>query len=479
MSFKKGVNALVWDMTNLFSNQVLKFVLSVYLARLLEPKDFGVVGMAMVFINFANLLAGFGLGASIINKKEPTLKELSSIFYLNLFIGIIFSVAGILGSPYIGTFYNNKLIGEVFQVLSIVILLKSLVIVQNALLYKDINFKTISIIQIVVNVLTAILGVTLAYLGYGVWSLVIMNVSREVLYAITIWLYSKWRPLLFFKLGLIKSYILYGKDIFLSGLITNFSSKLDTLLIGKYTNATQLGYYTRSRSFQVMINNFTGRSLGKVLFPIISKEKDPDRINTIYWSVFIKTIMIVFLLIGILYSIGDELFILLFTRKWENSIPIFKILILASFYMPLEAIFKSYIKGIGKSMILLKTDTIKAVLLLLTFIPIFWGNINLFLWLFLLHHIVAVGFNFMIINRISKNKDNYIILLNTIKIFFIFIISIFLTKEINQFYNFDLILNLIIQALNFLAIYIVLLLVFNKNDISELVILVKSFNKNI
>ena len=367
MNKNKGISSLVWDMTNLFSNQIVRFILSIYLARLLEPREFGVVGMAMVYITISNLIMGFGFSASIVNKDSPKETELSTIFYLNLAFGLVFSVLGFFGSPYIGEFYGDELVGEVFQVLSLIIFLKSLSIVQNALLIKAIDFKAISIIQMVVNIITAILGIFLAYLGYGVWSLVIMNITREFLYTVSVWMYSKWKPLFYFNLSIIKDYLNYGKNVFLSAMITGLSNNLDTLLIGKFTNATSLGFYTRSRSFEALINNFTGRSLGKVLFPIISKEKDPVKIDKIYWSVFKKVVIIVFLLLGILYSVGEELFIVLFTEKWRESIPIFKILIIGSFYQPLNAIFKSFIKGIGNSKMLLKSDILKTLLLLITF----------------------------------------------------------------------------------------------------------------
>jgi len=472
MNKNKGISSLVWDMTNLFSNQIVRFILSIYLARLLEPREFGVVGMAMVYITISNLIMGFGFSASIVNKDSPKETELSTIFYLNLAFGLVFSVLGFFGSPYIGEFYGDELVGEVFQVLSLIIFLKSLSIVQNALLIKAIDFKAISIIQMVVNIITAILGIFLAYLGYGVWSLVIMNITREFLYTVSVWMYSKWKPLFYFNLSIIKDYLNYGKNVFLSAMITGLSNNLDTLLIGKFTNATSLGFYTRSRSFEALINNFTGRSLGKVLFPIISKEKDPVKIDKIYWSVFKKVVIIVFLLLGILYSVGEELFIVLFTEKWRESIPIFKILIIGSFYQPLNAIFKSFIKGIGNSKMLLKSDILKTLLLLITFIPLFWGNITIFLWLFITHHFLAIIYNFFVIGKFSK-----VSFLKSILFFLTIMVITFLTGLLifymGEYFSFGMFTGLFLKSLTFGFIFLLLIFIFFNEEVNEIKEIIK------
>ena len=481
MSRKKGISSLIWDMTNLFSNQIVRFILSIYLARLLEPREFGVVGMAMVYIALTNMIIGFGFGASIINKKDPKQVELSTIFYVNVFFGALLTIIGLIGSPFVGNFYNDKLVGEVFQVLSIIIFIKSLTIVQNSLLHKSIDFKGISIIHIAVNIITAIVGVILAYRGYGVWSLVIMNVLREILYTISIWFYSKWRPLFYFKISSIYEYLKFGRDIFFSTMVNNFSGKLDTLLIGKYTSATYLGYYTRSRSFQTMINDLTGRSVGKVLFPIFSKEEDLSKINSIFWKVYDLVFTTVFFLIGLFYIIGDELFIILFTEKWKASIPIFKILILASFFQPLNILFKSYIKGIGKSKILLRSEFVKSGLLLLTFIPLFWGNVYLFLYLFIAQRILAILFNDRIIfglNEVGSNelKSIFVFRIKQICITFLAILS----ASSIQFIGLEnTISNLFFEGILFSVFFLILLYNFDKKNFYDKLKLLKNIKSNL
>jgi len=462
MKTKSLKNSFLWDLTNLFSQQILKFIFSIVLARLLSPADFGVVGIAMVYISISNMLVGFGLSDSIINKKNPTQEHLSTIFFLNICVGFLFCVISYFSAPLIAVFFRNELVEVVLKYLSIIIFIKSFSIVQHSLFFKKIDFKSISISHIFVSAISAIIGCLMAYFGYGVWSLVVMAITSELLFALFLWFYSVWRPSFQFNLNSVKSYILYGKDIFISNSAVVLSEKLDTILIGKFFNAATLGFYSRSRSFQVLINNFTGRSLGKVSFPIFSAETNKKKSELLFYKLQKMVIIVILLMIGVLHLISEELFLFLFTEKWEASIPIFKILIISSFYKPLNALFKSFIKGTIGSKLLLKTDIIKQSLLLLVFIPLFYNNLQLFLIFFFIHHLLSVFYNFYLINKFTSINVSALVVC-FLKSIFIVIISYLLVKLISIKFN-SYLLIILFNSILFLTSYVVFLYIFAKDD---------------
>lgn len=398
---KKGISGVFWDLIGKFSNQAVTFIVSIFLARLLTPEDFGLVGMVMVIIPIAQVFMTLGLGASLVQKKEVSHQLYSSVFWINIFVGLILTIVFFLSAPVIAEFYERSELIELIQITSLVFVISSFGIVQTLRFTKEIDFKTLAKVNVSTSVISGIIGISLAYLNFGVYALIYQKLSSTFLTVFIYWIISKWRPSFHFSISELKSIVGFSSNFFLDGFITTVYNKLDVLMIGKIFHASSLGYYTRAQTLDTMVNNFSSSSLTSVFFPLISKIQDNiPKIKLLYQ----KSILLVgFVSIGLtswLFLVSEELFILLFTEKWNYSAQLFKIMAIVGFTYPIGSIMISIIIGMGyagKNMVLgfyRKTFGIIALI-----IGYFYG-LEAFLYACIARNLIGLVINMLFIKTI-------------------------------------------------------------------------------
>lgn len=361
-NLSKGVNAFSWELGGRVVSNGVIFLISVILARLLSVEDFGLVGMAIVFISFTKAMMNLGLSSAIIQKKEITSLQLSTVFYINLFLGVI--VTGILYfiSPLVGLFYENELVGEIFQVLSLVFVITSLSQVQTAILKRNLSFKELNIRTVVGQFLGGAVGIIMAFNEFGVWSLVIQYLIAELTGLILLWSVSGWRPELKFQMKSISDLWMYGRNLYLASLLNETRVRLDVLIIGKIFNPYDLGLYTRSKTFTNLINNYLTTSVANVSFPLLSKIQDDKGKFQQYFLQVIKLISAYgYVIIVPLYLLIDQAIIILFGAKWIGSVPYAKILIAGALAIPLNSLVLNFAKAYGNSRIVLRLSIFKQI----------------------------------------------------------------------------------------------------------------------
>lgn len=189
---------ILWDIIGKFGSQIISFIISIILTRLLQPEEYGIMGMAMVVIGFAHVFLDLGFNRAIIQKKDTSAIQLASVFYLNTFVAFILTIACYFIASPLSIFYNQPLIKPVFRVLSISFLLNGLNLVPSSILYKKFQYKLNSILVLIASLLSGIVGVLMAYNGFGVWSLVAQSLISSFLIMVLNFIYAKWTPLFFF-----------------------------------------------------------------------------------------------------------------------------------------------------------------------------------------------------------------------------------------------------------------------------------------
>jgi O-antigen/teichoic acid export membrane protein len=347
---KKSAIALMWDVSGLLINRGSGFFISILLARLLSPAEFGLVGMAAVFIAISQVFIDVGFAAALIQRKENSDLVYSSVFYFNIFSGLILTILFYFLAPLIGNFYENLEVTAIVRWLSLSFLFSSFNQVQSAILMKQLNFKALTIRNIIASLIGGTFGVIAAFQGLGVYALVIQTLSSAFISTILLWSISSWKPSFLFSFKELKGLLGYSSYVFFDHLVSAAFHKLDVLIIAKVFSPATLGFYSRAVSLKDQVTIYSSTSIQKIFFPVLSSLKDDLKE---YAKVYFKVVSIVsflsFFLTGLLFLMGKEIFIGLFGVKWEASVPMFEVLVLGVCNYPLSGMMVNAFMSMGLS----------------------------------------------------------------------------------------------------------------------------------
>lgn len=365
MSLRKQATAgLVWTFAQQFGNQIISFVVSIVLARILLPEEFGLIGMVLVFITIGKALTDAGLTQSLIRGREVDQEDLSTVFFFNLFASIlvyllIFSIA-----PLIADFYDQEALVKIIRVLTLTFIISAFGAVQNTRLTRIMDFKTQMVISLPSTIASGILGVGLAYAGFGVWSLVWMRIAAASIVTIQLWVYSKWVPSLMFSMKKFKDHFNFGYKLTLSGLLDTVFSNIYIIVIGKYFAASQVGFYTRARTMQKLPVSNIASALNKVTYPLFAQIQDDNvRLKRVYKQIMQMVVFIIAPILVFAAVLAEPVFRLLLTEKWLPAVPYFQILCVSGILYPLNSYNLNVLKVKGRSGLFLKLEIIKKLLI--------------------------------------------------------------------------------------------------------------------
>lgn len=371
----KSKKALVWDLSGTFLRQISVLLVSIVLARILDPIEFGIIGMSMVFIAIAEVFTDAGFTSGLIQQKNSKEIAYSSVFYVNLIIGIIVSLLIVISAHYIAVFYEEPRIEKILYFLAVIPPIAAIGQVQKAILTKEINFKSLTIRDLVATLLGGIFGIVAAFSELGVYSLVIQQITMVVVGTAMLWYATGWKPKLEFSMGEIKKLFVFSSYVFADTLLRRVFLKIDTIFIGKYFSPVILGFYSRAESLISQVGSYTTASINKVLFPLFSQiQDDYITLKKTYLRAFSIITGLIILLIGIIYFLANEIIILLFGEKWEQSVIIFKILLLGIIVEPHKGMIGKVILSKGLSKLHFKFGLLARFLRLLSIVGgIFYG----------------------------------------------------------------------------------------------------------
>ncbi|GAA5034621.1 lipopolysaccharide biosynthesis protein [Marivirga lumbricoides] len=346
----RSATAFAWNIAGTILKQGSGFLISIFLARLLEPAEFGLVGMAMVFITVSQVFIDVGFASALIQNKDNTNLTYSSIFYLNFAAGLVLTAIFYFSAPFIGDFYDNPEIASLIRWLSLIFVFNSLNLVQTAIFTKELNFKVLTLRNVIASASGGILGVICAFQGYGVYSLVVQQISMAVLSTILLWYSSSWKPDLRFSFFEVKRLTGFSAFVFFDQFISTIFKQLDILFIGKVFSASVLGFYSRASSLKDQVIVYTSQSLVKVFYPVLSNLQDQHKeYSRVYFKVVSVVAFVSYGLTGLLYIMGSDIIILLFGEKWIPSIAIFQVLVLAVCVFPINGMMVNAFMSKGKS----------------------------------------------------------------------------------------------------------------------------------
>jgi teichuronic acid exporter len=313
-----------------YSSVVAGIFIGATLARLLTPKEFGIVAIISVFITFFNLLSRFGISAAIVQHKSLTDDDISSIFTFSIVLGLVLAIIFFFLSPFIASFYNEPILTNLSRLMAVSLLFNSLQIVPNALNLKKLRFKEIGIISVVVNLVTGIIAIILAYIGFSYYALIINSILSGLFLFIAYYYLDPVKPSLVIRLSSIRKIAKFSIFQFLFHFINYFAGNTDNLLIGKYFTASALGFYDKAYKLMLMpVQNLTF-VITPVLHPVLSEyQNEKDVIYNAYYKIVKLLAIIGFPLSIFLYFNASEVVKIIYGTQWDQSIPVFKLLALA------------------------------------------------------------------------------------------------------------------------------------------------------
>lgn len=360
---KKAIHGLKWSLIDSVSLRSITFVIGIILARLLTPKDFGVIGMITIIIALSNTLTTSGFGSALIRKRDCNKEDFSTVFWYNLGVGTALYFLMFLLADSISSFFQEPILKSIIQVLSIVIVLESLSMVQSTILTKNVDFKLQAKISIISSVLAGILGIFLALLGMGVWSLVVKQLTQSMISALLLWFWNKWRPVLHFNKQSFKELFYFGYKLTLSSLINTIYRNIYYLVIGKFFSSQELGYYTRASQFAELPSSNIDLIIKRVTYPVMAEIKDnPSKLKYGYKMMIQGTMLVTFVVMLLLAAVAEPLVITLIGNKWRNSIEYLQLLSFLSMMYPLNSLNLNILNVTGRSDLSLKLEVLKRLL---------------------------------------------------------------------------------------------------------------------
>lgn len=359
----KTVKGVIWSSIDRFTTKGISFVFSMLIARMLLPSDYGVIAMLGIFMAVSQCFIDSGFGTALIRKKDRTETDFCTVFYFNIVVSCFFYALLWLASPYIARFYDMPLLESVTKVWGLNLIIGSLAGIQNAKLSIAIDFKSRAKISVITTLFTGIVGLWLAYRGYGVWALVYQGLSSGILNVILLWLIVRWRPKLIFSWKSFKELFSFGSKLLTSYLLSTIYENIYTIVVGKCFSAQSLGVYSRADSLaQFPSSNITG-VLQSVTFPVLSTIQDEEeRLANAYRRFLRLSAFIIFPLMLGLSAVADPFIRLVLTDKWEGAIYLLQILCFALMWYPIHAINLNLLQVKGRSDYFLKLEVYKKVL---------------------------------------------------------------------------------------------------------------------
>lgn len=474
----KTVSSVGWKFLGSLTSYSITFIVGIILARLLGPDEYGLIGIILVFVTLFNGIADGGFSTALIRERDVKDVDYSTTFITNFLLSIGMSGAMFLAAPWIAVFFGREELVDLSRMMALCVVFNALSIIQQTKLIIELDFKKQALGTVLASLLSGIVGIAMAYKGFGVWSLVGQQLSRYVFYALVLWVIMRWWPKMIFSIVSFKKLWSFGWKILASSLISNLWNELNQIVIGKCYSSTDLGYYTRGREYVNIASQNLTMVVQTVSYPALSKiQDDNERLKRAYKKVITVTMLVTFVLVFGMAGCAKQLILVLIGEQWLPCVTMLQLTCFSSVLFPLHAINLNMLQVKGRSDLLLKLEIVKKIigippLLIGLFISIHW---MLFAWIIsgLISYYLNAFYSGRFVNYSFKEQ----------------------LKDLLPSYSISMVMALIVYALSFLnypsilvlcvqigvgaVIVIVLCRFFKLEDYYEVVDMAKGYIKSI
>lgn len=393
---------LLWKFAERISAQLISMVVAIILARILMPSDYGIISIVMIFITLANVFVSDGFGSALIQKKDATALDFFSVLYFNIAFSVVLYLILFFCAPLISSFYGSgyETLTPVLRVLGLRIILTAINSVQQAYISKNMMFRKFFISTLWGTVSSAVVGITMAYNGYGVWALVTQYLVSTTVSTISLMIVIKKKPQLIFSIQSLKSLLTFGSRILGTGLLITGYMELRSLIIGKLYSSADLAYYDRGKQFPNLIVTNINTSIGAVLFPQMSQVQDNLTIikQTTRKSIRFGSYIMCPMMLG-LAAMAEPFVKTILTDKWLPCVPLLQLFCVIYLFQPIHTANMQAIKAIGRSDIYMKLEIIKKILELVVLLIVMWYSVYA-----IVIGMVVCSISFVFVNAVPNIK---------------------------------------------------------------------------
>jgi len=360
---RQTTRGVIWHLLEKVGLQATRFIVTVILARLLTPADFGLIGMIMVLFAIAQVFVEAGLGSAYIQKKEVTAIDANTVFFTNLMVSaLMYGVVWML-APALGAFYEQPLLKDLTRVMGLIFVINAFGIIQHSKLRRDVRFKEKAVVNLIANVGSGILAIYAALQGAGVWSIAIQFISLNVLNVAGLWMVVRWVPAMVFSFKSLREMLSFGVWMLATSILTTITDNIYILVIGKLFPAAQVGFYTKAKQFQQMGSEQLSQAIGGVAFPVLSKIHEDQGKLQLGVNRFLNLSLFVVSPIMLVLALGAEpIVLLLLTAKWLPIVPYLQVLALIGILYPLHLINIQLLVAQGHSKLNFRITILKNLL---------------------------------------------------------------------------------------------------------------------
>ncbi|HUL00882.1 MAG TPA: lipopolysaccharide biosynthesis protein [Nitrospirota bacterium] len=391
---QKAVSATIWSGIDTLARQGVQFGITLILARLLTPTDYGTVGLLAIFFGVSGVFINSGFSSALIQRQEISDVDLSSVFYFNVCIALLCTLLLCAAAPCIAAFYNMPVLTPLTRLMAASLFIGAFGSIQSTLLSKSLNFRRQCIISLAAVVVSGIVAVVLAWRNYGVWSLAISTVAGTCVTTLLLWLLSSWRPRLVFSVTSVRSLFRFGSFLLISGLLDTLFSRMNTLVIGKFYSPKDLGYYSRADGTQQLPASLLANIITRVAFPIFAAAHSDKELLRTGLSKAIKMVMMLNIPVMLGMVVTARLLVLvLFGKQWLPCVHYLQILCIGGIFWPLHVLNLDILTAQGHSNLFFRLEVIKKVIGIFILGTACFFGINAIAWSTVVIGVIAFGIN--------------------------------------------------------------------------------------
>lgn len=451
----KAASGMIWTAVQKYSAMLISFVSGIILARLLMPEDYGAIGMLAIFMSLAEVFIDAGFGSALIQKKNPTSTDYSTVFYFNIGMSVVLYAVLFFSAPAIASFYRMPILCKVLRVQGVILFIYAFNIIQRNQIRKNLRFKKLSWITIVSSVISLIVTIVMANMGFGVWSLVTQNILVALIPCIFFWVTTKWRPTWEYSWASFKELFGFGFYMFLTHLLTTFSQRITGLLVGRWYDPATMGYYTKASSTSKYATLSISGVMIQTTYPLYaSVQDDKERLINMVKRITSTLAYITVPMLSLLILIAKPMFVLLYSDRWLECVPYFQILCIGGMAGCLQSVNQQTIAAIGKSKVFFVWTIVKQSIGIALQVGglIVWG-----MWGLLVGKVLASWFSYFVnITMVSKHVGykNYQQLKDLSPIFVVSALSVISGYFGSSLLGWGMYLDGIVRVLIFFAVYL-------------------------
>lgn len=366
----------VWRFAERCGAQIVTFIVSIVLARILTPEDYGKVALITVFTTIMQVFVDSGLGVALIQKKDADDLDFSSVFYFNFVICLVLYAAMFFASPFIANFYNDSSLTPIIRVISLTIVISGVKGIQQSYVSRNMLFKRFFYATLGGTIFSAILGIALAYTGFGVWAIVAQQLSITTIDTLILWLTVKWRPKKMFSWERLKGLLSFGWKMLASSLLDTVYGNIRSLIIGKLYSSSDLAYYNQGKQFPNVVVTNINTSIDSVLLPTMaSVQDDSQRVKTMTRrAIKTSTYIMAPLMMGLAFC-AEPIVRLVLTDKWISCVPFLRIFCITYMFYPIHTANLNAIKAMGYSDLFLKLEIAKKIVGMILLLSTMWFGV--------------------------------------------------------------------------------------------------------